>query len=136
MGFTFLNHRFSVLKAGRLFYFQQLSFVFNNYISFASRIQMVVITFKMIRQYVLKNTSAKVALLHWYNILGNADWSCFADIKKQFPSVDYVGEDRYVFNIKGNQYRAIVMIHFDIRTIYLIFIGTHAEYDKINAKEI
>jgi mRNA interferase HigB len=96
---------------------------------------LVIITFKKIRVYAAENKSAKIALLHWYNIVEKANWSCLADIKMQFPNVDYVGEDRYVFNIKGNHYRVIIMIHFDIRTVYVRFIGTHAEYDKIKAKE-
>lgn len=97
---------------------------------------MVIITFTKIRKYALENTYAKIALLHWYNVALNADWACLADIKKEFPGVDYVGGDRYVFNIKGNRYRMVVMIHFDIRTVYVRFIGAHAEYDKINAKEV
>jgi mRNA interferase HigB len=53
-------------------------------------------------------------------------------MKKTFNSVDVVGNDRYVFNIKGNSYRLVAMIFFDIRTIYIRFIGTHSEYDKID----
>ena len=96
---------------------------------------MVVITFSKIRDYVSENRLAKIALLHWFNIVSEADWSCFGDVKQAFPSADYAGADRYVFNIKGNKYRIIVMIHFQIRTVYIRFIGTHAEYDKIIAKE-
>ena len=97
---------------------------------------MVVITFKKIREYVLENPNAKVALLHWYNIVEKAEWSCLADMKKHFPSTDYVGEDRYVCNIKGNKYRIVIMVHFDIRTVYVRFIGSHSDYDKINVKKI
>ena len=97
---------------------------------------MVIITFTKIRKYALENTNAKIALLHWNNVVSKADWSCLADVKKEFPNVDYVGDDRYVFNVKGNKYRIVVMIHFNIRTLYVKFIGTHAEYDKIDAREI
>lgn len=48
-----------------------------------------------------------------------------------FNSVDAVGNDRFVFNIRANSYRIIVMIFFDIRTVYIRFVGTHKEYDKI-----
>ena len=95
--------------------------------------KVVVITFSTIREFALKNNKAKVALFHWYSVAEKADWSCFADIKRQFTGVDYVGDDRYVFNIKGNHFRLVVIIHFNIRTIYVRFIGTHAEYDKIDA---
>ena len=97
---------------------------------------MVIITFKTIREYSLKNTNAKVALFHWYNVVEKADWGTFAEVRNQFPTVDYVGSDRYVFNIKGNHYRLIAMIHFDTRTVYVRFIGTHAEYNKIIAGEV
>lgn len=58
-------------------------------------------------------------------------WGNFNDVRNTFGSVDAVGNDRYVFNIKGNDYRLIAMIFFDKRTVYIRFIGTHAEYDKI-----
>jgi len=61
-----------------------------------------------------------------------ADWSTFNEIKQTFNSADFVGNDRYVFNIKGNKYRLVAVIHFDIRTVYIKFIGTHKEYDRID----
>ena len=57
-------------------------------------------------------------------------------IEGDFTSVDYVGNDRYVLNIKGNKYRIVVLIFFDIRTLYIRFVGTHAEYDKIDCRTI
>lgn len=57
-------------------------------------------------------------------------------MKKTFNSVDAVGNDRYVFNIKGNSYRIVAMIFFDIRTIYIRFVGTHKEYDKVDCKTV
>ena len=53
-----------------------------------------------------------------------------------FNSADSVGNDRYVFNIKGNKYRLVAMIFFDKRTIFIRFIGTHSQYDDIDASEI
>ena len=60
-----------------------------------------------------------------------AKWECFADIKKTFNSVDSVGNKRYVFNIKGNDYRLIVLIKFTVSHVLIRFVGTHKEYDKI-----
>ncbi len=57
-------------------------------------------------------------------------------MKKTFKSVDNVGNQHYVFNIKSNNYRLIVMIKFTIKTILIRFIGTHADYDKIDVKNI
>ena len=67
----------------------------------------------------------------WYNKTKEADWHNFADIRRTFATVSQVGNDRYVFNIKGNDYRLVVIILFTPHTVYIRFIGTHEEYDKI-----
>ena len=59
-----------------------------------------------------------------------------AFIKKDFPSVDYVGNQRYVFNIKGNNYRLVFVIKFVPQFVFIRFVGTHAEYDKIDCSTI
>lgn len=84
----------------------------------------------------LKHQDSEVALRYWFNKVTKANWKSINDLKKDFPTADYVGENRVVFNIKGNNYRLIVVIYFDGQKIYIRFIGTHAEYDKINAKII
>ena len=81
--------------------------------------------------YYTKNPQSKVALEDWYNKTKEAQWECFADIKKTFNSVDSVGNKRFVFNIKGNDYRLIVLIKFTISHVLIRFVGTHEEYDKI-----
>ena len=63
----------------------------------------------------------------------DGDFGSLSDLKKVFRTVDYVGNDRYVFDILGNHYRLIAMIHFKIRTVYVLFIVTHKEYDKVDA---
>ncbi|MDF7818589.1 type II toxin-antitoxin system HigB family toxin [Runella sp. MFBS21] len=65
-----------------------------------------------------------------------ADWAHLMDVKSTFNSVDFVGNDRFVFNIKGNRYRLVALIHFSIRTVYIKFIGTHADYNKIDVSTI
>jgi mRNA interferase HigB len=65
-----------------------------------------------------------------------SDWATVADVRKTFNSVDYVGNDRFVFNIKGNKYRLVVMIFFDVRTMYVRFVGTHTNYDRIDCERI
>ncbi|MDB4918117.1 MAG: addiction module toxin RelE [Mucilaginibacter sp.] len=57
-------------------------------------------------------------------------------MKNTFNSVDAVGNDRYVFNIKGNNYRLIALIIFKVRTVFIVFIGTHGEYNKIDAPSV
>jgi len=57
-------------------------------------------------------------------------------LKRSFNSIDAVGNNRYVFNIKGNQYRLIALILFETRTLFILFIGTHEQYNKIEASKI
>lgn len=79
---------------------------------------------------------SRVALERWYDITEKAEWKSLSDIKVDFPATDYVGNQHYVFNIKGNNYRLIVVIKFTIGYIYIRFVGTHQEYDKIDSKTI
>lgn len=92
---------------------------------------MRIISFKMIREFITKNPDADVAMREWNKKTEDADWGNMADVKKTFNSVDCVGNDRYVFNVKGNHYKIVAMIIFAIRTVYLRFVGTHKEYDEI-----
>ena len=63
-------------------------------------------------------------------------WHNLNDIRQTFNSVDYVGNQRYVFNIKGNDYRLVVVIQFTPQFVYVRFIGTHSEYEKIDCSKI
>ena len=92
---------------------------------------MRIITHKAIAQYSGLHPDAKSALDEWYVKTEQSQWNCFADVKKTFNSVDSVGNKRYVFNIKGNFYRVIALILFIPKIVYIRFIGTHSEYDKI-----
>lgn len=92
---------------------------------------MRIISRKTLSDYYEINKDAKTALLDWYNKASKANWTNFADVKKDFNSVDYVGNQHYVFNIKGNHYRLIVVIKFTPKHILIRFVGTHKEYDNI-----
>jgi mRNA interferase HigB len=92
---------------------------------------MRIIAKSTIVEYYTKNPQAKSALMEWYEKTEEAEWHSFADIKQTFNSVDYVGNQHYVFNIKGNDYRLVVVIKFTPQNVYIRFIGTHSEYDKI-----
>jgi mRNA interferase HigB len=76
---------------------------------------MVIISYKTIREYGEKRIEAFEALDNWYTIVEKADFANFAELRAVFNSVDSVGDDLYVFNIKGNHYRLIVRIHFNVR---------------------
>lgn len=98
---------------------------------------MHVVSHKTLEAYYDKgNSKAKIPLERWFNVAKHAEWKTLADIKKDYPSVDYVGNQRYVFNIHGNDYRLVVVIQFTPGKLYIRWVGTHAEYDKIDCKTI
>jgi len=92
---------------------------------------MRIITFKRIKEFSEIHAEADIPLRLWYSVCNKREWKSLNDIKKDFNSVDYVGNQRFVFNIKGNTYRLIAIISFNAQKIYIRFIGTHAQYDKI-----
>ncbi|WP_075349790.1 type II toxin-antitoxin system HigB family toxin [Algoriphagus marinus] len=92
---------------------------------------MRIVTYKRINEFAKKHADSELALRFWYAPTGKKDWDSLTDIKNDFNSVDYVGNHRFVFNIKGNSYRLIAIISFNAKKVYIRFIGTHAEYDKI-----
>ena len=81
---------------------------------------------------VLVSEKAPTETTSPYDIAEKAEWKNLSDIKVDFPSVDYVGNQHYVFNIRGNNYRLIVVVKFTIGYIYVRWIGTHKDYDKID----
>ena len=84
-----------------------------------------------IDDFAESHPEVKPALERWCAIIKAATWKHHAVLKQDFPSADYVGNNRYVFNIKGNNYRFVVLVVFFSGTIAIRFIGTHREYDKI-----
>ena len=99
---------------------------------------MRIVSHRKLREfYELKgHADLRIAIEWWYDIAEKAEWKNLSDIKVDFPATDYVGNQHYVFNIKGNKYRLVVVVKFTIGYIYIRFIGTHAEYDKINCSTI
>ncbi len=97
---------------------------------------MRIIAKSALRKFWEKHPDAEQPLKAWHDEAKKTEWSNFQDIKKQFRSASIVGNDRIVFNIKGNDYRLIVLILFRKGKIFIRFVGTHKEYDKINAKNI
>ena len=79
---------------------------------------------------------AKEPTLAWYRYALNADWQTPADVKREFRNASILKDGRVVFNIAGNKYRLVVWINYAYRVVYIRFIGTHAEYDKIDVQTI
>lgn len=97
---------------------------------------MVIIKQKTLHDYAVAYPEAKAAIDEWATKVEFADWANFPEIKNTFNSADFVGDKRFVFNIKGNQYRLVAMIFFSVRTVYIRWFGTHKEYDKIDVSKI
>ena len=97
---------------------------------------MRIFTEQALREYAEEHPDSKVALQEWVTIVKKSEWACFADIKKTFNSADSVGNQHYVFNVKGNNYRLVVVVKFTVKFVYISFIGTHKEYDKIDCANI
>jgi mRNA interferase HigB len=90
----------------------------------------------LLDEFVKKHTDSTKALQKFIDIVEEAEWQNLNDIKKDFNSVDYVSNERYVFDIRGNKYRIIAVIIFIGDVFSIRFAGTHAEYSKIDAKQI
>ena len=97
---------------------------------------MVIISKAILKEFAIKHRNAETALEKWYEETKSADWKRFHDVKKTFNSADGAGNDRFVFDIRGNQYRLIALIIFKVRTVFILFVGTHKEYDKIKAEQV
>ena len=97
---------------------------------------MNVISKKTLVLFFEKHPNAKSALEAWHAEARKAQWQTPDDIKKEYASASFLKDNRVVFNIKGNDYRLIVHIDYKRHIARVKFVGTHAEYDKINAEEI
>lgn len=92
---------------------------------------MRIFTEQTIKEYSIDNPESRIALQEWAVKVKKSNWKNFSDVKHTFNSVDNVGNGRYVFNIKGNNFRLVVIIKFTIQFVYIRFIGTHEVYNKI-----
>ncbi len=97
---------------------------------------MRIVTFRKIHEFSDLYPDVRSALQDWYHKTSKSEWHSLSDIKRSFGSSDYVGNNRFVFNIKGNHYRLVAIVIFASQKVYIRFIGTHSEYEKINCSII
>ncbi len=97
---------------------------------------MRIISIKKLKSFWQKHADSEQPLKAWYEEAKNANWDSSSDIKKNYNSASFLSKNRVVFNIKGNKYRLVVAIKYNFKIIYIRFIGTHNEYNKINALEV
>lgn len=99
---------------------------------------MRIIAFRTLREFFEQSeySDSEVSLRAWYHDAKAAEWQNSNELKKQFKNASIVGGGRVVFNIKGNDYRLVVAIDYEFQVIFIRFIGTHKQYDTIDAKTI
>lgn len=97
---------------------------------------MRIIAKRTLRTFWKRHPKAKGPLEAWHQEVARADWAAPSALKAQFRSASVLQDNRVVFNMAGNQYRLIVKINYPYRIVYIRFIGTHADYDAIDATTI
>lgn len=91
---------------------------------------------QILNRFVKKHSIVLKAVERWVSKVENAQWSHHADLKNDFPGADYVGNNRYVFNLKGDGDRIVAIVLFIDSVMTVRWIGTHSEYDKIDCSII
>jgi mRNA interferase HigB len=97
---------------------------------------MRVIAVRALKAFWQKHPDAESALRAWYTETKRATWRGPQDIRNAYRTASFVGNNRVVFNIRGNSYRLIVAIKYEFQIVYIRFVGTHGAYDRVKAEEI
>jgi len=99
---------------------------------------MRIIAFRTLREFFEKPeyANSEASLRAWYHEVKAAEWTSSNELKQQYKNASIPGEGRVVFNIKGNAYRLVVAIDYEFQVVFVRFIGTHKQYDKIDIKTI
>lgn len=85
---------------------------------------------RLIKQFVAREPKSEAPLGHWETVTVNASWNNAADVFATFPKADLVGKDKWIFNIGGNNFRLAAAVWFQSKTVYILKIMTHKEYDN------
>ena len=94
---------------------------------------MRIISRRTLLDFAVRYPQARGPLDDWYRLAAASEWRTPADVKLLFRSADILPGNRVIFNIAGNDYRLVVKIEYRFQTVYIRFIGTHADYDRIDA---
>ncbi len=97
---------------------------------------MRIISRKILREFWGKHPDAQQPLQAWYFDVKHSRWKSPADIKNIYRNASFLMDNRVVFNIKGNRYRVVAAVQYDFEIVYVRFVGTHKDYDKIDAAKI
>ena len=97
---------------------------------------MRIISKRALREFWQRHPESKQPLLAWFREVEQEDWLTPAQVLERYPNTSIVGSDRAVFRIRRNGYRIVVRIFYPGREVCIRFVGTHQEYDRINAEEV
>lgn len=98
---------------------------------------MQIIALRTLRLFWSRHPQAERPLRAWYALVSRAEWRRPSDVKAQFgATVDFVGDNRIVFDLAGNKYRLVVHVAYPYKRVLVKFIGTHAEYDRIDVETV
>ena len=97
---------------------------------------MRIISKKILLEFWETNNDSEQSLRAWHGKTKSAKWETSSEIKNDYRNASFVANNRVIFNIKGNKYRLVVAINYDYQIIYIRFVGTHTEYDKIDVTKI
>ena len=90
----------------------------------------------MLEDFARRHADARGPLLAWFREVEKEDWDSPSKVRYRYPRASIVGKDRVVFRIKGNAYRLVARVNYPYRVVVIRFVGTHAAYDRIDAREI
>ena len=97
---------------------------------------MRIISRKTLRDFWVRRPAARGPLTAWFHQVQQADWNGPADIRAQYQTADFVADNRVIFNIGGNNYRLVVHVYYPHKIVLIKFVGTHAQYDRIDPETI
>lgn len=97
---------------------------------------MRIIALSTLRTFWEKHPDTETPLQAWYALASRANWKTPADIKTAYRNASFTAKNRVVFNIKGNDYRLVVAVRYDRGLMYIRFVGSHQQYDKIDVGTI
>ena len=97
---------------------------------------MRIFNYTTLRDFWETHPDSKEPLIWWYETTTGATWRNAVEVKTTFRAADILSSDRVVFDIKGNKYRVIASVNYEYQAVYIKFIGTHAQYDRIDANTV
>lgn len=83
-----------------------------------------------------QQATAEAAMAEWYATASHADWKTFADVKATFNSADYISAGKIVFDVGGNKYRVVALVGFRTQRVFILFVGSHADYDRLDLAKL